>query len=88
MKIRSKLRAGRTFEECAQERAWWKNQAALMEEYANSKKTTPPAGLWFPTAAVQLPSTPPTAVQQPSMPTTPPTTGASKTYPDMSCVCR
>jgi hypothetical protein len=78
MKIRSQLRAGRTFEECAQERSWWKNQAALMEEYANSKKTTPPAGLWFP----------PTAIQQPSMPPTPPTTGTGKAYPDMSCVCR
>ena len=44
MKIRSKLKAGRTFEECARERDWWKNQANMMEEYAKSKKNTPLQG--------------------------------------------
>ena len=77
MKIRSELRAGRTFEQCAQERDWWKNQAKMMEEYANSKKSTPPAGLWFPTTATQTPSTLPAR----------PTTGTTKYYPDMSGVC-
>jgi hypothetical protein len=85
MKIRSEIRAGRTFEQCAQERDWWKRQATLMEEYANSKKTTPPAGLWFPTTVTQLPSTPPT---YPVYPTRPPTTGSGAYYPDMSGVCR
>lgn len=78
MKIRSELRAGRTFTECSRERDWWKKQAGLMEEYANSKGMVPPAGLWFPTAAVQLPSTPPIH----------PTTSSPKYYPDMSGVCQ
>lgn len=78
MKIRSELRAGRTFQECARERDWWKTQSGLMEEYANNPHKTPPAGLWFPTAAVQLPSTPPAH----------PTTGTGAYYPDMSGVCR
>jgi hypothetical protein len=77
MKIRSELRAGRTFDDCARERDWWKKQAGLMEEFANSKKYTPPAELWFPPSAVQLPSTPPTY----------PSTGANHVYPDMSGVC-
>ena len=84
MKIRSELRAGRTFEECARERDWWKNQANLMEEYANSNKTKPPAGLWFPTTATQLPSTPPTYPTYPARPTT----GTGVYYPDMSGTCR
>ena len=79
MKIRSELKAGRTFEECARERDWWKNQANMMEEYANSKKNTPPAGLWFPPSAAQLPTT---------LPTRPTTTSTTKYYPDMSGVCR
>lgn len=78
MKIRSELRAGRTFADCAVERDWWKRQAELMEEFANSKKATPPAGLWFPTTVSQLPSTPPAH----------PITTTGKVYPDMSGVCR
>lgn len=81
MKIRSKIKAGRTFDDCARERDWWKQQAGMMEEYAHSKKTTPPAGLWFPATATQLPSTLPTR------PTTG-TTTPNKYYPDMSGVCR
>jgi hypothetical protein len=77
MKIRSELRAGRTFEECARERDWWKNQATMMEGYVNSKNTTPPAGLWFPPTAAHLPSTPSSL----------PTTGTGTYHPDMSGVC-
>jgi len=73
MKIRSELKAGRAFEDCAKERDWWKTQAGLMEQYANSKKNMPPAGLWLPTTAVQPPSGP--------------TTGSGAYYPDMSGVC-
>jgi hypothetical protein len=80
MKVRSELKAGRTFQECAQERDWWKRQAVMMEEFANSNKTTPPTGLWFPGAATQLPGSIPSGSTSGS------TTG--KFYPDMSGVCR
>ncbi len=56
MKIRTNLSAGMTFEECDQQRDWWKQQAELMEQYSKSSSTTPPAGLWFPTSGGQ-PST-------------------------------
>ena len=72
MKIRSELRAGRTFDDCAKERDWWRKQAGLMEQWVESNRKTPPAGLWLPTAE-HLPATPPT--------------GSSGSYPDMSAVC-
>lgn len=78
MKIRSELKAGQSFEDCAQEREWWKKQSELMEEYAKSKKTTPPTGLWFPTSATQLPTNPPSY----------PTSGTKTVYTDMSGICR
>lgn len=88
MKIRSELKAGRTFQDCARERDWWKWQESLMEEYAKSNKTTPPAGLWFPSTATQLPSTPPTATHLPSYPSTKPGTSTGPFYPDMSGYCK
>lgn len=78
MRIRSNLTAGMTYEECDQQRDWWKEQANLMESYANSSGKTPPAGLWFPTSG------------QPTNPTYPTTGGGYVNgvyYSDMSGVC-
>lgn len=48
MKIKTDIYAGMTYEQCDQERLWWKNQANMMEAYGANKSATPPAGLWFP----------------------------------------
>lgn len=78
MKIRSNLSAGQTFEQCDQQRNWWKQQAELMEVYAKSSSSTPPAGLWLPTSG------------SPSYPSYPTTGGGYVNgvyYPDQSGVC-
>jgi hypothetical protein len=77
-----------TFAECDQQRDWWKKQAEMMEVYAKSSSTTPPAGLWFPTTSPTYPTTGGGYVNgvyypdksgvcgtSPTPPTTPPTTG-------------
>lgn len=47
MKIRSDIHAGMTFAECDKQRDCWKEQAALMEKYANGSGSVP-SGLQFP----------------------------------------
>jgi hypothetical protein len=84
MKIKTNLSAGMTFEECDQQRNWWKQQAQMMNAYLQSSDTYPPAGLWYPCATTPPPTYPPT--------TYPPTTSGGGYvngvyYPDMSGVC-
>jgi hypothetical protein len=57
MKIRTNLTAGATYEECDQQRDWWKQQAELMEKYSYNVKGGPPAGLWLPGTSVPPSST-------------------------------
>jgi len=47
MKIRSDIHAGMTFAECDVQRDCWKQQAELMEKYANGSGSVP-SGLVFP----------------------------------------
>ena len=47
MKIRSDIHAGMTFAECDVQRDCWKQQAELMEKYANGSGSVP-SGLQFP----------------------------------------
>ncbi len=47
MKIRSDIHAGMTFSECDVQRDCWKQQAELMEKYANGSGSIP-SGLQFP----------------------------------------
>jgi hypothetical protein len=47
MKVKTNLRGGMTDQECYAVRDYWKNQAALMEQYANSPSgSAKPAGLY------------------------------------------
>lgn len=55
MKIRTNILAGMTFAECDAQRDWWKQQAQLMEQYANNVNAGPPAGLWLPSGGTVYP---------------------------------
>lgn len=61
MKIRSDIHAGMTFAECDVQRDCWKQQAELMEKYANGSGSVP-SGLKFPpyTCSGTTPTPPPT----------------------------
>jgi hypothetical protein len=53
MKIKSDVRAGATYTsyaECDQAQQYWRQQAQLMEQYANNVKAGPPTGLVLPTS--------------------------------------
>ncbi|MBP1692212.1 MAG: hypothetical protein H6Q37_95 [Chloroflexi bacterium] len=84
MKIKTNVCAGMTFEECDAQRNWWKQQANMMESYANSTATYPPSGLWFPCQTQPYPPAPPPT------PPTPTTCGGyvnGVCVPDVSGTC-
>jgi len=45
MKVRSDLRAGKSLQECRDERDYWKEQSRLMQKYLDNPKKDPPRGL-------------------------------------------
>jgi hypothetical protein len=55
MKIRTNILAGMTFAECDAQRSWWKQQAQLMEQYANNVNAGPPSGLWLASGGTSVP---------------------------------
>jgi len=60
MKIRSDIHAGTTFAECDVQRDCWKQQAELMEKYANGSGSIP-SGLQFPPYVCSSTTPPPSS---------------------------
>jgi hypothetical protein len=83
MKIRSDIHAGMTFAECDVQRDCWKQQAELMEKYANGSGSIP-SGLQFPPYTCSGSTPPPSGGGYP-------TSGGGYVngvyYPDKSGVC-
>jgi hypothetical protein len=103
MKIRTDIHAGTTFAECDVQRDCWKQQAELMEKYANGSGSIP-SGLQFPPYTCSGTTPPPSGggyvngVYYPdksgvcgSSTTPPPTSGGGYVngvyYPDKSGIC-